>query len=452
MIVGWMLFTLSPDRVAAQSSAAQNHGEFSDKFFSEMRWRCIGPFRGGRTVAITGVPHQPSVFYMAAVNGGIWKTTDFGNTWTPIFDGQPTGSIGALAIAWSDPKIIYAGSGEGLQRPDLSTGDGIYKSTDAGKTWQHLGLRDAQQITAILVDPKDPNRVFVAAEGHPYGPNTERGVFRSTDGGHSWTKVLYKAENTGAADLVFDPTNSQIIYADLWAARVAPWELRSGESFTRPGSGLYKSTDGGTTWRQLKNGLPSSEDGSLGRMSIAVSPSQPSRIYLSVEAKKNPGVYRSDDSGESWKHVNSDTRIGGRGPGSLGIAVSPDNPDLIYVTNTTTWKSTDGGKTFVGFKGAPGGDDYQRLWISPENPSIIALTADQGAVISVNRGETWSSWYNQPTAQFYHVTTDTRFSLLGLWRPARKRLSCGDEPQRLRRNHFPRVASRGRIRIRRNRR
>jgi photosystem II stability/assembly factor-like uncharacterized protein len=386
-----------------------NAQQGDQKFFSDMRWRCIGPFRGGRTVAISGVPHQPNVFYMAAVNGGVWKTTDFGNTWNPIFDDQPTGSVGALAVAPSDPNVIYVGSGEGLQRPDLATGDGIYKSTDAGKSWTHLqNLRDAQQITAILVDPKDPNRVFVTAEGHPYGPNPERGVFRSTDGGQTFQRVLYKDENTGAADLAFDPANPQTIYAVLWAARVAPWEIRSGESFISAGSGIFKSTDGGSHWQPLAKGLPTADDG-LGRIGIAVSHSEPNRLYATVEAKKNGGVYRSDDAGKTWKQVNGDRRIGGRGPGAMGIAIALDNPDVIYVANTTTWKSTDGGKTFVGFKGAPGGDDYQRIWISTENPQIIALSSDQGAVISVNGGATWSSWYNQPTAQFYHVTADNRF-------------------------------------------
>jgi photosystem II stability/assembly factor-like uncharacterized protein len=384
--------------------------QWDQKLFAEMRWRCIGPFRGGRTVAISGVPHQPNVFYMAAVNGGVWKTTDFGNTWNPIFDDQSTGSVGALAVAPSDPNIIYVGSGEGLQRPDLATGDGIYKSTDAGKTWTHLqNLRDAQQITAILLDPKDPNRVFVAAQGHPYGPNAERGIFRSIDGGQSFQRVLYKDENIGAADLAFDPTNPQTIYAVLWAARVAPWEVRSGASIYIAGSGLFKSTDGGNTWHQLTKGLPTAAE-ELGRIGIAVAPSQPNRLYATIEAKRSvAGIYRSDDAGESWQQVNDDRRIGGRGPGAMGIAVAPDNPSEIYVANTTTWKSTDGGKTFVGFKGAPGGDDYQRIWISTENPQIIALSSDQGTVISVNRGATWSSWYNQPTAQFYHVTTDNRF-------------------------------------------
>jgi photosystem II stability/assembly factor-like uncharacterized protein len=399
---------LAMSAAAAQESSKKPGPQYDPMLYSEMRWRCIGPFRGGRTVAITGVPHQPNLFYMAAVNGGVWKTTDFGNTWNPIFDDQPTGSVGAIAVAPSDPNIIYVGSGEGLQRPDLSTGDGVYKSVDAGKTWTHLELRDAQQITAILVDPKDANRVFVAAEGHPYGPNAQRGVFRSTDGGQTFQKVLYKDENTGAADLAFDPANTQTVYAVLWAARVAPWEIRSGESFVSAGSGLFKSLDGGTTWKPLTKGLPGAAD-ELGRMGIAVAPSQPNLLYATVEARKNAGVYRSEDAGETWKQVNSDGRIGGRGPGAMGIAVAPDNPDIIFVANTTTWKSNDGGKTFVGFKGAPGGDDYQRIWISTEHPQIIALTSDQGTVITVNGGTTWSSWYNQPTAQFYHVTTDNRF-------------------------------------------
>jgi photosystem II stability/assembly factor-like uncharacterized protein len=383
--------------------------QYDVKLYSEMRWRCIGPFRGGRTVAITGVPHQPNLFYMAPVNGGVWKSDDYGNTWNPIFDQEPTGSVGAIAVAPSNPNIIYVGSGEGLQRPDLSVGDGVYKSVDAGKTWTHLDLSDAQQITAIVVDPQNSDRVFVAAEGHPYGPNPVRGVFRSVDGGKTFEKVLYKNENTGAADVVMDPSDPQVLYAALWAARVAPWEVRSGEYFITPGSGFYKSTDGGSNWHEVTQGLPTEDDG-LSRIGIAIAPSNPKRLYLNVETKKDKaGIYRSDDAGESWQLVNSDHRIGGRGPGAMGIAVAPDNPDVLYVANTASWKSTDGGKTFGGWKGAPGGDDYQRIWISAENPQLIAISADQGAAVSVNGGETWSSWYNQPTAQFYDVTTDNRF-------------------------------------------
>ena len=393
----------------AIGGVAANAQSYDQKLFQEMQWRCIGPFRGGRTVAITGVPGQPNLFYMAAVNGGVWRTTDFGNTWSPIFDDADTsGSVGAIAVAPSNSNVIYVGSGEGLQRPDLAVGDGMYKSVDAGKTWTHLGLRDAQQITAIVVDPKDAERVYVAVQGHPYGPNAERGVFRSTNGGQTWEKVLYKDENTGAAELVMDPQNSQVLYAGLWAARVAPWEVRSGASIEMAGSGLYKSTDGGTNWRPLSKGLPRAEEG-VARIGLAIAPGNTKRIYASVEADKKAGVYRSDDAGETWTQVNDDHRIGGRGPGAVGIAVAPDNPNVVYVENTTTWKSTDGGKTFVGWKGAPGGDDYQRIWINRDNGQIIALSSDQGAAISVNGGATWSSWYNQPTAQFYHVTTDNRF-------------------------------------------
>ena len=395
------LFALAASTVNAQS--------YDQKLFQEMRWRCIGPFRGGRTVAITGVASQPNLFYMAAVNGGVWKSTDFGNTWEPIFDDAgSSGSVGAIAVAPSDPNTIYVGSGEGLQRPDLAVGDGMYKSTDGGKSWTHLGLRDAQQIAAIVVDPKDAARLYVAALGHPYGPNAERGIFRSSDGGKTFEKVLYKDENTGGADLVMDPSNSQTLYAALWAGRVAPWEVRSGASINLAGSGLYKSADGGSTWNPLTKGLPGAAEG-VARIGIAIAPRDAKIIYASVEADKKAGVYRSSDGGETWTQVNDDHRIGGRGPGAMGIAVSPDDSNVIYVENTTTWKSTDGGKTFAGWKGAPGGDDYQRIWINRDNGQIIALSSDQGATISVNGGATWSSWYNQPTAQFYHVTTDHRF-------------------------------------------
>ena len=377
---------------------------FPPELYAGLRWRMIGPFRGGRTVPAAGIASQPNVFYVAANDGGVWKTDDFGQTWHPLFDSQPTGSIGALAIAPSDPNIIYVGSGEGLQRPDLSTGNGIYKSIDGGKNWHHLGLRDGQQIPAILVDPRDPNRVFAAVLGHPYGPNSERGVFRSTDGGETWQKALYKDENTGAADLAFDPTNPEIVYAVLWAARQGPWENGAWEG---PGSGLFKSTDGGDTWHQLTGGLPTPAEG-LGRIGIAIAPSDPNRMYALVEAKPC-ALYRSDDGGTIWTRVNTEQRISGRGDDFAGVRVDPKNKDIIYVANTSTYRSTDAGQTFTAIKGAPGGDDYHTVWINPEHPEIILLASDQGATITVNGGATWSSWYNQPTAQFYHVITDNQF-------------------------------------------
>ena len=380
--------------------------QFDPKLYQELRWRLIGPFRGGRSVAISGIQSQPNVFLMAANNGGVWRTTDYGRTWNPIFDDQPTGSIGALAIAPSNPDVIYVGSGEGLRRPDLSTGDGIYKSLDGGRTWKHLGLRDGQQIGAIIVDPHDPNRVFAGVLGHPYGPNAERGVFRSLDGGSTWKKVLYKDENTGAIDLEFDLANPQIIYADMWASRRPPWT--AGNSYSGPGSGLYKSTDGGSTWRQITKGLPTWND-HLGRIGFGIAPSDSNRIYALVDSPKLGGLYRSDDAGESWERINSDDRLWGRGDDFACVRVDPKDKDKLYIANISTYRSTDGGRNFTAIKGAPGGDDYHTIWINPQNPQIIALAVDQGVVISVNGGETWSSWYNQPTAQFYHVITDNQF-------------------------------------------
>jgi photosystem II stability/assembly factor-like uncharacterized protein len=378
---------------------------FDPQLYSGLEWRMIGPFRGGRTQGAAGVPDQPNVFYIGVNNGGVWKTDDYGHTWNPIFDREPTGSIGAVAVAPSDPNVVYAGSGEGLHRPDLAIGNGMYKSTDAGKTWRHIGLADAQQIPAIVIDPRDPNRVFVAALGHPYGPNAERGVFRTTDGGQTWKKVLYKDENTGAIDLALDPRNPRIVYAALWQSQEAPWE--NGE-LSGPATGLFKSTNGGDTWTQLTGGLPTFAQG-LGRIGIAVAPSDPNRIYLLVQANAAlGGVYRSDDAGQSWRRVNHENRVWGRGNDFAGIRVDPKNPDVVYSANTSTYRSTDGGQTFTAIKGAPGGDDYHTIWINPNNPNIILLGSDQGATLTVNYGETWSSWYNQPTAQFYHVITDNQ--------------------------------------------
>jgi photosystem II stability/assembly factor-like uncharacterized protein len=389
------------------TSAAFASG-FDPTVFSELHWRMIGPLRGGRTRALAGVPSQPKIFYIGAVNGGVWKTNDFGRSWNPVFDDQPTGSIGALAVAPSNPNIIYVGSGEGLQRPDLSVGDGIYKSTDAGKTWTHLGLRDGQQIPQIAIDPRDPNRLFVAVLGHPYGPNAERGLYRSTDGGQTFQKILYKDENTGASDVKLDPRNSDVVYAALWEARQGPWE---NGAFSGNGGGIFKSTDGGEHWKPLTQGLPSVAEGGVVQANLAVSPSDPNRLFAALASAHSTAIYRSDDAGESWTNITSDPRPAERiGGGDLPVpVVDPKNPDVVYIASTVTMKSIDGGKTWTALRGAPGGDDYQGIWIDPTDTAILLLVSDQGAIITVNGGETWSSWYNQPTAQMYHAAADNAF-------------------------------------------
>ena len=374
--------------------------------YQELHWRMIGPFRGGRTRAATGVPSQPNVFYIGQVNGGVWKSDDYGRTWNPIFDHESTQSIGAIAVAPSNPNIIYVASGEGLHRPDLSVGNGIYKSTDAGKTWTRLGLHDGFQIPALAIDPRDPNRVFAAVLGHPYGPNEERGLFRSTDGGQNWQKAIYKDENTGASDVEIDPSNPDVIYASMWEAREGPWEDNNEVNGT--GGGLFKSTDGGSTWHPLANGLPKD----LSQIYVAIAPSDPRRLYATVAISSGPlAFYRSDDAGESWFQATDDPRPSGRiGGGDLAIPkVDSKNPDVVYCASTVTMRSTDGGKTWSGFRGAPGGDDYQNLWINPNDPNIILLVSDQGALVTVNGGASWSSWYNQPTAQIYHVSVTNTF-------------------------------------------
>jgi len=411
--------------VAVGVVPAQQAGSVSPSLFSEMRWRNIGPLRAGRTKAAAGVASQPFTFYIGMVNGGVWKTTNAGRTWTPIFEDQPTGSIGTIAVAPSDPNVVYVGSGEGLQRPDLSVGDGIYKSTDAGKTWVHLGLRDGQQIPKIEVDPKNPNRLFVAVLGHPYGPNAERGIFRSVNGGQTFEKVLFKDENTGGKDVDIDPSNPDIVYATLWEARQGPWE---NGAWSGTGGGIFKSTDGGNTWKPLTQGLPEP----VTQAELAIAPSNPKRLYAYVVGGAGgrgggrgggggggaPGavapavpvggpIYRSDDAGETWTHVAEDSRVGTSN--EAHIAVDPKNPDWLIVTSQVTYKSEDGGRKWVPFKGAPGGDDYQSSWINPNNTDIILLASDQGAVVSLDKGARWSSWYNQSTAAMYHVMTDNAF-------------------------------------------
>ena len=376
--------------------------QIDPKLFQELQWRSVGPFRGGRALAVTGVRGQADTYYFGAVGGGVWKTNDAGRTWKPIFDSQPVASIGAMAVAPSDANVVYVGSGEADMRSSISVGNGMYKSTDAGKTWKQVGLSDSRQIGRILVDPRDANHVFVAALGHAYGPNQERGVFRSKDGGAHWQKVLFHDENTGAIDLAFEPGNPKTIYAALWQTRRPPWSIYPPSN--GPGSGLYRSTDGGDHWHGVA-GLPTE---GLGRMGVAFAPSNPKRIYLIVDAKEG-GLYRSDDSGQNWQQISKDHRIWGRGWYFNEVTVDPKNPDIVYVPNTSIYRSVDGGKSFTVFKGDPTGPDYHELWIDPDDSSRMVLSCDQGAVVTHNGGETWSSWLNQATGQFYHVVTDNQF-------------------------------------------
>ncbi len=394
-----------------------------------MHWRSIGPPRAGRARAVAGVASQPNVAYIGFDNGGVWRSTDYGSTWVPLFDRESTGSIGAIAVAPSNPNVIYVGTGAGIIRPDLATGDGMYKSTDAGKTWTHLGLRDSQMIANIDVDPKDPNRLFVAALGHPYGPNPERGIFRSTDGGANFEKVLFKDEYTSGNDVRIDPQDPRIVYACLWQQQQGFWE---NGAFGGSGGGIFKSTDGGTTWKQLGGGLPPIVEANLG-----LAPSNPKLIYATVAPGAPAGgaapaaggrgggrggrggggaaiaLWKTTDGGENWALAASTpdprplARIGG---GDLPtITVDPKNEKVVYSCSTVFWRTEDGGQTWSAVRGAPGGDDYQKSWINPEHSNIIFLVADQGGLVSANRGESWSNWYTQPTAAMYHVTADNAF-------------------------------------------
>ena len=383
-----------PERAAAEPLVA---------LLKPLEWRSIGPFRGGRVLAVAGVPGEPSHFYFGAVNGGVWETRDAGRTWAPIFDAAPVGSIGALAVAPSDPRVIYVGSGEADMRSDIAQGTGLYRSRDAGSTWQAIGLEDSQQIGRILVDPANPDIVLAAALGHPYGANETRGVFRSTDGGASWHRTLYKNADTGAIDLAFEPGNPRVVYAALWQTRRPPWNVYPPSS--GPGGALYQSHDGGEIWAELTgHGLPAQP----GRIGIGVAPSRPQRVYALIDAVEG-GLYRSEDAGATWTRVSDDPRIWKRGWYFGGVTVDPADPDVVYVCNTAVHRSIDGGRNFFPVKGAPGGDDYHELWIDPRDSQRRILGVDQGAVVTLNGGATWSSWFNQPTGQFYHVITDNRF-------------------------------------------
>jgi photosystem II stability/assembly factor-like uncharacterized protein len=371
--------------------------------FQDLKWRSIGPLRGGRVLAVAGVPGDPLHFYFGAVNGGVWESRDAGRTWKPIFDQAGTGSIGALAVAPSNPRIIYAGTGEADMRSDIAQGIGIFRSDDGGAHWRSIGLAKTQQIGKILVDPRNPDVVLVAALGHPYGANAERGVFRSTDGGRSWTRTLYRNADTGAIDLVFRPGNPDVIYAALWQTRRPPWNVYAPSN--GPGGGLYKSADNGRSWTEIRSAaLPRFP----GRIGFAVADDRPDRLFALIDAKDG-GLFRSEDAGLHWIRMTSDARIWNRGWYFSGITVNPKNADDVYVCNTVVLRSTDGGRRFAPIKGDQTGDDFHALWIDPANPDRRILGSDQGAQVTLNGGATWSSWYNQPTGQFYHVSTDNRF-------------------------------------------
>jgi photosystem II stability/assembly factor-like uncharacterized protein len=384
---------------APTASSPQGDTDISeDKPFKGMRYRPIGPFRGGRSLTASGIPGDPSTYYFGATGGGVWKSTDGALTWTSVFDKEGTSSIGSLAVAPSDPNIIYVGTGEACVRGNISHGDGVYKSLDGGKTWKNIGLRDSRAIGRLIVHPRNPDVVFVAALGHPFGPNSERGVFRTTDGGKNWEKVLYKDENTGAIDITFDPKNPNVLFASLWEVRRTPWSLTSGG----PGSGLYRSGDGGTTWKRLeKHGLP---EGPYGRVGVAVAANS-RRVYALIEAKEG-GIYRSDDDGDTWQWVNASRSFQQRAWYYMHIIADPQDESTVYVLNVEFYRSTDAGRTFNRIK-VPHGDNHG-LWIDPTNSRRMVASNDGGATVSTDGGTTWSREDNQPTAQFYHVITDNR--------------------------------------------
>jgi len=371
--------------------------------YSGLRWRMLGPFRAGRVNAVSGVLGQPDTFYFGSVGGGVWKSSNAGRTWTPIFDATNVASIGAIGVAPSDANVIYVGTGEADMRDSIAFGNGIYKSTDAGKTWKHLGLENTKQIGRIIVDPKNPNTVFVAALGNAYAPNPDRGVYRSRDGGATWQKVLFKNDDLGAIDLAFDPVDPKTVYATLWNVRRPPWFIYAPAN--GPGAGIFKSVDGGTTWKEISEGIPLEGRGHIG---IAVAPTNRNRLYAVVDAKEG-GVFSSNDGGTTWTRLSNDKRLWDRGWYFEKVNVDPKNADVVYVMNTSMYRSTDAGKTWTPIKGAPGGDDYHQLWINPDDPKRMIVASDQGAIVTVDAAATWSSWYNQSTAQIYHVAADYRF-------------------------------------------
>ncbi len=431
--LGRVLLAQQPGADPAALGLALSAADIPLEVLSGLSWRMLGPFRGGRVDAVTGVPGRPNEFYFGHVNGGVWKTIDAGRVWKPVFDSQPVASIGALGLAPSAPDVLYVGSGESTFRDSMGYGNGVYKTTDAGQTWTHIGLDETQHIGKIAVHPTNPDIVFVAATGHLYAPNPERGVFRSKDGGKTWEKVLFKNNDVGAIEVVLDPTNPQVVYAGLWNTRRPPWYTYAPTN--GPGGGIYKSTDGGNTWKQLTSGLPPE---GLGRTGIAVAPSNPQRVYAVVDClvpepgappppppapgtfgrdttPRQGGFFRSDNGGESWTRLSADPALWGRGWYFEKLVVDPQDADVVYVPNVSVSRTMDGGKTWVPLRGSPGGDDYHQAWISPDDTNTMIVASDQGCIITRNaktadpKEVTWSSWLNQPTAQIYHVSVDYRF-------------------------------------------
>ncbi|HUI84681.1 MAG TPA: hypothetical protein VL240_10680 [Candidatus Binatia bacterium] len=393
---------LAAGLASAPSAAAQ---QYDPSLYSGMEWRQIGPFRAGRVTGVTGVPGQPAIYYMGTAGGGAWKTTDGGMVWKPIFDQQRVASIGAIAVAPSNTNIVYIGTGDVSNVGGaVNQGNGMWKSTDAGATWQHIGLEDSRHIGTVWVDPQNTDIVFVAALGHTYAPNAERGIFKTTDGGKTWRKVLYKDETTGAIDVAFAPDNPQIGFATLWYHYVKPDTPFAG-LMGMGGAGIYRTADGGDTWTEVK--IPQLANAHLGRIGVVVAPGG-QRVFAIVSERREGGLYRSDDGGATWRRITEDRRIQGNGYFSK-VFLDPHNSDIVYVAQTSLYRSTDGGVTFESYKGAPGGDDNHALWIDPTNSSYMIMGSDQGATVSMDGGRSWSSWYNQPTGQFYHLSTDNRW-------------------------------------------
>ena len=384
---------------AAAESAKEKEKNEGDPLFRGMKYRNIGPFRGGRSLTASGIPGDPTTYYFGATGGGVWKSTDGANTWASVFDHDGAPAIGSLAVAASDPNVVYVGTGEACIRGNISQGDGVWKTVDAGKNWKNVGLKDTRAIGKLIVHPRNADIAFVAALGHPFGPNAERGVFRTLDGGKNWEKVLYKDENTGAIDIAFDPQNPNILFAALWEARRTPWSLSSGGA----GSGIYRSVDGGTTWKHLEeHGLPK---GPYGRIGIAVAANS-DRVYAIIEEKTKGGLYRSDDGGETWDLVNGNHGLVQRAWYYMHVIADPQDANTVYVADVEFFVSTDGGRSFNKIK-VPHGDNHG-LWIDPKNPKRMIASNDGGATVSVDGGKSWTREDNQPTAQFYHVITDNR--------------------------------------------